>query len=214
MSLDVTKIVAATGAALSPIGTTLGDTWSALVGDRVAAWRVKNAAALQEAVQAEIAARGLKLDRSKVPERYALTWFEEATKQDEPEIQTLFARLLVGAAGGCPDATDRRHLEMLTRFTPLDAQCFQWFFVTMAKVPGGHPSSPEFEAWKKLRAEMDEAAWMSIEHLLALGVLERRFDVVRAEQSPYSEELTAFAEISATDRGLSLFRAFTSPPLV
>ena len=55
----------------------------------------------------------MKVDRTQIPERYAITWFEEATKQDEPEIQQLFARLLARAAAGDEDAADRRQLEIL-----------------------------------------------------------------------------------------------------
>lgn len=40
----------------------------------------------------EVGKVGLNLDRSKIPERYAFAWFEEETKQDEPENQELFAR--------------------------------------------------------------------------------------------------------------------------
>lgn len=208
--MDVTKIVSATGKALAPVNATLGDAWSALIGDRVAAWRLKNAAALQAAVDAEIGAIGLKIDRSKVPERYALTWFEEATKQDEPELQALFARLLVRAAAGDHDASDRRHLEIVTRFTPMDARAFSWFFDHHKH--GSHPSFEEYAAWKRIKEELGDRAWLSIEHLLALGVLERRFDAVKKEDYDGPDEWTASSEITATERGLSLYAA-CKPPL-
>lgn len=205
MGLDVTKLIASTGKAIAPFVGTLGDAWSALVGDRVAAWRVRNAAALQSAIFVELGGRGLKLDRSKVPERYALTWFEEATKQDEPEIQALFARLLVRAAEGDRDAADRRHLEILTKFTPRDAEAFRWFF---PMDDGKNPSHSEYDLWKKVKTEVGDDAWMSIEHLLVLGVLERRFDIVTKEESFFAADAwTAAAEITATERGMSLNRA-------
>lgn len=51
-----------------------------------------NAAAIQKAVDAEVKALGLRVDCAKIPERYALTWFEEATKQDEAERRANSAR--------------------------------------------------------------------------------------------------------------------------
>jgi hypothetical protein len=205
MALDVGGIVSSASRSLAPIGATLSDTWSAIIGDRVAAWRLKNAAALQRAVDAEIGAMGLTLDRTKVPERYALTWFEEATKQDEPELLELFARLLVRAAAGDDDASDRRHLEILTHFTPEDAVAFKWFFGTSSQ--GQYPSFTEHEAWTKIKPDLGDRSWMAIEHLIALGVLERRFDTIKREEGFFGEDWTATAEITATQRGMSLYRA-------
>lgn len=209
MTMDISNIVDSARQALAPVGATLSDTWSALIGDRVAAWRLKNAAALQRAVQSELSQLGLKVDRSKVPERYALTWFEEATKQDEPEIQELFARLLARAAAGDADALDRRHLEMLTSFTPMDAKTFQWFFNGIEA--GQSQSMQEFDAWQNVKIELGEAAWMSMEHLLVLGAVERRFDVVQKEEGFRSEQSwSATAELVSTERGISLYRACRS----
>jgi hypothetical protein len=74
----------------------------------------------------------LKLNTAKIPERYALAWFEEATKQDEDEIQTLFAKLLAKASAGDEDALDRRHIGILTQMTPSDARAFK----TLCESPG------------------------------------------------------------------------------
>ena len=60
-----------------------------------------------------------------IPERYAFAWFEEATKQDEPELQVLFARLLARAAAGEGQADDRRLIDLLKQMTPADAAVFQ-----------------------------------------------------------------------------------------
>ena len=116
MAVDVTKMIEPAKQLVEPFTATLGDAWAAVIGDRVAAWRLKNAAALQIKVNEEVAKLGLKLDRPKIPERYAFAWFDEATKQDQPEIQDLFARLLAKAAAGEKGALDRRHLEIITRF--------------------------------------------------------------------------------------------------
>lgn len=122
MTIDVTKMIEPVQTALAPAGGTLSEAWAAVIGDRIAAWRLKNAAALQVEVNRQCAELGLKLDRAKIPERYAVAWFEEATKQDEPEIRILFARLLAKAANGDPAAGDRRLIEIVGRLTPLDAR--------------------------------------------------------------------------------------------
>jgi len=206
MSLDVTNIVESVRQTLAPAGATLSDTWAALIGDRVAGWRIKNAAAIQKAVAAEVATLGLRVDKVKIPERYAITWFEEATKQDEAEIQQLFARLLARAAAGDHDAGDRRHLEILTHLTPKDAAVFHWYFAR--EDPGIEKMSAEYLVWKSVKEELGEDAWLSVEHLMALGVLERRFDVVAREGGLMGKDAwTASTDLAPTERGLSLYRA-------
>jgi len=206
MALDVTKIVETARQALTPVGSSLSDTWAALIGDRVTNWRLINAAALQAKVTAEIAALGLKIDRTKIPERFAIAWFEEATKQDEPDIQELFARLLVRAAAGDEDAADRRHLEILTRLTPKDAEVFHWYFAK--ERPDAQGYSTEYLVWGNVRSELGEDAWMSVEHLLVLGVLERRFDVVTHEAGfSGKDSWSASSDLAPTERGMSLYRA-------
>ena len=63
MAIDVTQIIEPTRRALGPVGASLSDAWSAVIGDRIAAWRLKNAASLQVAVNEEIAKRELQLVR-------------------------------------------------------------------------------------------------------------------------------------------------------
>lgn len=214
MAIDVTQIVEPVRNALSPVGASLSEAWSAVIGDRIAAWRLKNAAQLQTAVNAEVAKLGLKLDRSKIPERYAFAWFEEATKQDEPEIQKLFARLLARAAAGDEEAADRRHLEILTRLTPMDARVMDWLFQNGGD-PHRHAGMVEYEAWSRLRREVGEAASLSLEHLIALGVFERLYSI-KGVESPFAREpsdsLEVHAELSATERGVSLYRACGAHP--
>lgn len=205
MAIGITKIVTPLAAAMAPAAATLSDTWSALVGDRISAWRLRNAADLQIKVLAHVSGLGLKIDKTKVPDRYALTWFEEATKQDEPEIQDLFARLLARAASGDHDALDRRHIEVLTKLTPLDARTFEWFFAKANL--GVQPSGDEYELWKGVRAEVDENAWLSFEHLMMLALVERRFDTVKKEDGLFEPSWSAEAQIMGTERGVSLFKA-------
>lgn len=205
MAVGITEIMAPAVKAMTPIGTTLSDTWSALVGDRVSAWRLKNAAALQAAVAVQVKSLGLRIDRSKVPERYAINWFEEATKQDEPAIQEMFARLLARAASGDNDALDRRHLDVITKLTPLDAKTFEWFFVK-AKI-GVQPEGDEYELWRDVRAQVNVDAWLSFEHLIMLALVERRFDVVNKEEGFREPSWSAKPQLMGTERGVSLFKA-------
>jgi hypothetical protein len=111
---------------MTPIGGTLSESWAALLGDRVAYWRAKNAMQYRPLLAAEAARLGLKLNAAKIPDKFAFAWFEEASKQDEPEIQVLFARLLARAAGPETSAGgDRRMIDVLARLTPADARLFQ-----------------------------------------------------------------------------------------
>lgn len=209
--LDVTGIVAPSWLSPPKAGATLSESWTALIGDRATAWRVANAAAIQKAVGAEVASLHVGIDQARIPERYALVWFEEATKQDEPEIQQLFARLLVRAAAGDDDAADRRHLETLSRFTPKDAEVFEWYFAQ--EPPGSSKFTPEHDVWKSVRAELGDDAWLSIEHLMALGMLDRRFDTVARETDfRGKEELSTTTDLTPTESGMSLYRAVRMAP--
>lgn len=204
--LDVTSIVTPASRPPTSGSTTLSDGWTALIGDRATAWRIGNAAAIQMAVGTEFSALGVSFDQARVPERYALVWFEEATKQDEPEIQQLFARLLVRAAAGDEDAADRRHLETLSRFTPKDAEVFEWYFAREA--PNTTKYTPEHDVWKAVRAALGDDGWLSIEHLIALGMLERRFDTIMRETDfRGKEELNTTTDLTPTESGMSLYRA-------
>lgn len=126
MTVDPTAIVKPIEALASSesIQGALYDAWQAVIGDRIATYRLKNAAKLQVKSQKYFADLGLRPDKDRVPERFAVTWFEEATKQDEDEIQDLFARLLANAATGDEDALDRRNLEIVSKLTPNDAALF------------------------------------------------------------------------------------------
>jgi hypothetical protein len=223
MGIDVTKMIEPARQALEPAAASLSEAWAAVMGDRITAWRLKNAAALQIAINKEVGKLGLKLDRSKIPERYAFAWFEEATKQDEPEIQQLFARLLSRAAAGDEDAADRRNLDILTHFTPMDATVMRWFF-NETKPPPAYPEINEYEAWSRLQKEVGDGSDLALEHLVNLGVLERSFSLKKDEYyaryvaiGPHADlstllkdlhqRLTVEAELRVTSRGLSLYNA-------
>ena len=111
---------------MAPVGATLSDSWAALVGDKVAYWRARNALRYRPLLTAEADRLGLRINASKIPDKFAFSWFEEATKQDEPEIQILFARLLARAGDDTSGVTpDRRLIDILSRLTPGDAALFE-----------------------------------------------------------------------------------------
>lgn len=188
----------------------------------------------QAKVHAVIKESGLKAVPTKIPERYAFAWFEEATKQDEPEIQELFATLLAQAAAGDKDALDRRHIETLSRFTPLDALIMRSFFDAADKRPrqatlDGTELDPDYERveWefhRELKEQHGPDSWQTVEHLTVLGVFERRIAVDRhsirqlfsyasvggrGELSLpwHSNELELQTLVGATASGWSLHRA-------
>lgn len=80
---------------------------------------------LQKKTFQEAKRLGLVINPDRIPERFAIAWFEEATKADEPEMQVLFARLLARAAAGEEEADDRRLIALLSEMTPTDAAIFQ-----------------------------------------------------------------------------------------
>lgn len=241
MALDVGSMIVpavakaageATGKAIvEGTGGVLSEAWAALIGDRVAAFRLTNAAKLQKKVHAELDKIGVTINANKIPERYAISWFERATEQDEPEIQDLFARLLARAAEGNEDAIDRRHIETISRFLPSDAVVMNLFF--------GHARSLEQKKFDNdlidPELKIDEShfhrtamgkvgrltAWKSIEHLTVLGVIERNFE---AKQDAFTRILGSRrdrvgipwgndldfdlkASLSASTHGWSLYRA-------
>jgi hypothetical protein len=226
MDVSVTEIVKAASDLTAPMAGTLSDAWHAVIGDRVAGWRLKNAAKLQVDVAEELGKLGLALNPARIPERYAFAWFEEASKQDEPEIQVLFARLLARAASGDPDATDRRQIEILSKFTPQDALALDLLFkrapskngTPAIERPNPHVGYGEYALYKLVRDELGERGWQAIEHLLHLVVIERRTWVdnssverlvhqIQREPSWASESLEMEEEIWVTATGLSLYRA-------
>lgn len=179
MTVDPTAIIQAVESVSKndAIGHSLSDGWNALLGDRIANYRLRQAAKLQEKTIAEFDRLGLKPNMDKIPERFALTWFEEATKQDEPEIQELFARLIARAAAGDEDALDRRNIEIISKLTPHDAIVFQEFAAGGwgARRSNGHLFWDEHKHFfTNAPTDVDtEKFARSVEHLMAIGILGR-----------------------------------------
>ncbi len=221
MGLGIGEIVTFTQDTLAPVGGTLSDVWAGVIGDRVAVWRLKNAMATQRALFDEAQKAGVKINTSKIPERYAIGWFEEASKQDEPEIQVLFARLLLRASEGDKDALDRRHVATLSQFTPIDAEIFKELFNPKAREGGWNPpvmSLPRWEHERTVRMLVrthGEQAGASVEHLVNLGVLARGFQIqaeagrndLRGIDTRAINKITIKNEVIGTALGWSLHMA-------
>ncbi len=176
MPIDLTPIVKPITDVAEPLTNSLSDAWSAVLGDKIAAWRLRNAAATQVKLHEELKRLGVSLDNAKIPERYAFAWFEEATKQDEPEIQELFARLLAKASAGDEDASDRRNLEVLSRMMPLDARVMAWLF-DRHELADHAPGVGEILIMRSISDELEDGAVRSLENLFLLGVIERRYTI-------------------------------------
>lgn len=229
MGIDIQNLIAPVQDALAPVGGTLSDAWQAVIGDRVTAWRLKNAAKLQLKINDELRGLNLKLNSTRIPERYAFSWFEEATKQDEPEIQELFARLLARAANDDEDALDRRHINLLSQFTPLDAKVFFALFgplITMQR--RARDVVPSAMHWRegfviqRLEGKFGKKVGMSLEHLENIGVLKTDYKIkadgmsslmrlMNYERSPTSFDFDRAVkienEIVVTNLGFSLYQA-------
>lgn len=222
--LDLKDFIQPAQEVLAPVAGTLGDTWQALIGDRVAAWRLENAISTYKHLREEVKKEGLRLNASKIPERYAFAWFEEATKQDEPEIQILFARLLARASAGDEHASDRRHLAVLNQMTPSDAQIFKRLFDPFFGPPSEY-TAPRFAAmatWEsqsisgQLVVELGTRAMLDLEHLKNLGILVEKVVLERAQHSrSLNGDPPATAVrylLQATQMGLSLYLAVRETP--
>lgn len=127
--LPIVKSAASVADVSTPFGravsNTLADVWQGIIGDKVAAWRLTNAAKISDKLSSEIAKSGQQLDMSRIPDSFAFSWFEEATRQDQPEIQDLFAKLLLNAVDGNAEALERRNVEIVSRMAPEDAKALE-----------------------------------------------------------------------------------------
>jgi len=193
MTAELVPIVKAAAASVSEgatgkplreaFGNTLADVWQGIVGDRIATWRLKNAAAISRKLTQKLSETGLKVDTAKVSERYAFTWFEEASKQDQPEIQDLFASLLSNAARGNEEALEQRNLEIVSRLTPKDAQLFRIILEKLER--RGTLFGPEVVTfrWHEFRfleiAKRDYGFddHIALENLVRLGVVSRDLEL-------------------------------------
>lgn len=158
-------------------GSTLSDLWQATIGDRISAFRLKNAAMLNNKLTEHLEAQGLELNRERLPERFALRWFDRATQEDDPLLQDLFAKLLASASAGSKDALDCRNLEFVSAFQPEDALLLDKIYKDYWKKIDSNPAdTPWLDCLDDFERAMKGASPVfsrkSFEHLLRLGILE------------------------------------------
>lgn len=166
----------------SAVGGTLADVWQGLIGDRVTAWRIRNAAGVNEKLGIELAKTGHTLNLDKIPEGVAFAWFQKATETDEPEIQELFAKLLANAASGNAEALKKRNIDLISRLTPSEAKMIK-VIDERYKQTGGRWATGR--GWNALEVSFLEATnprstragEEPIDSLVALGILRRDNDV-------------------------------------
>ena len=125
------------------VGQTLVEFWHGLIGDRIVAWRLNNAASLNEKLSVELSKRGVTLNTSNLPLGMAFRWFEKATETDEEEIQTLFAKILASASEGIEDALRKRNIDLVSSMSLEEAR-----FLEFVK--------PKFEAYRDLSPKADK----------------------------------------------------------
>jgi hypothetical protein len=159
------------------VGGTLADTWQAIIGDRVTAWRIRNAVGVDKKLRASLAETGVKLNVEKLPEGFAFRWFERATETDEPEIQELFAKLLANAASGSEDALRKRNVELVSNLTPEDARLLSYvaeryaeFKVTKSALHSSFAMDYDWSFMRHYKAAGFDSE-LPIDALLSLGIL-------------------------------------------
>lgn len=135
---------------LSPVTDGIADTWAAVIGDRLAGWRLTNAMRTRERVLSEASRLGLRLNLERIPTRFALTWLEAASKQDDDTLQTMFARLLPRCGSdGAEETADERLIKVLSELSPPDASLFQRLY-------SERPFPADFGPYAEFRGFLEE----------------------------------------------------------
>lgn len=187
------------------VGGTLSDIWHGIVGDRVAHWRIKNAAAQNALLTEELKKRGVSLRADSLPESYAYRWFEKASEEDEPELQALFARLLANAAEGNQAALGRQNIDLIARMTPEAARLLQAIDRVIQLASEDDLDgifSVGFDAGEiaEIQASAGEASGsIGLDVLKSIGVLEHAFSIEFGEE-PLG--LMPFGSVEALNRDL------------
>lgn len=167
---------------LEPVFETSKEGWNGLVGDRVSQWRIRNLLRARQKTLDEIERLGLKPNMSNIPQKYAFDWFEEVSKQDDDDIQTLFARLLARAGSEEEGAADQRLISVLGELAPFDAKLFLRLYSPRPfEGKGGYSGEPGLVLYERgypfewlvsiFKSELGEAVAKSIENLNRNGCL-------------------------------------------
>lgn len=126
------KILEATlGKTADGLGDTITTVWGGLIGDRLNEWRTRNLVSSLEKTAKILDAKGINLaDCCALPNGEMYSIFEGASKQDDPDLQKLWASLLANSMN--PNGTEFRNelTSTLENLEPADAR----FFTFIAKV--------------------------------------------------------------------------------
>jgi hypothetical protein len=190
------------------IGYTLADIWQGIIGDKVAAWRLKNVAAVNERLIAKVATTGQRIDNSRISERYAFSWFEEASKQDESEIQELFATLLSNAAAGNKDALQRRNVRLVSNMSPKEAELFSNIINHIQKQPTLFGEQffyfERYESFffNKDDIEESQSIQLSLESLQSNGILFRQLHINSKDLNDHLEMIGSYIGTVGPEEGM------------
>lgn len=192
------------------VGGTLAEFWQGILGDRVTAWRIRNAANIDKKLREDLAARGTTLILDNLPEGVAFRWFERATEADEPEIQDLFAKLLANASGGNEEALRKRNIDLVSNLSPDDARFLAFVSDQVAEF-----NQTAMARYYSFVIKYDfifthrykEAGFtneLPIDTMLALGVLRFERDLkMDGHQIGHAISLATSEHVRGTDIGLS-----------
>jgi hypothetical protein len=173
------------------IGLALSDGWQALIGDKVQAWRLERAAEVSKKLSEKLDSRGLEARFDRIPQRFAYTWFDKATQEDESDIQELFAELMANAVSGDERASDRRSVNLVSRLTPEDARLLDYLAKKFYKKPKW--GDPTFRLdLQQLNFAMSRDGFQTTERaldsLLSLGLIRLLPEIV-IDQGRYESSL-------------------------
>ena len=205
--LIVKPVTDATEPVAKAMGGTLADFWQGVLGDRVAAWRIRNAASVDQKLRADLASKGLELDTANLPEGMAFRWFQRATEADEPEIQDLFAKLLANAANGNEDALRKRNIDLVSNLTPDDARLVEFIaesyreFINNPRTRGDtHSTKYNWDFTRRYSAAGFNSE-LPLDSLLSLGILRMDRDF-KVDGSAIGRAISAV--VSERSRGTGL----------
>lgn len=192
------------------VGATLANVWQGLVGDKIAAWRLKNAAAVSDKLGQELAKSGQSINLDKIPPGFAFSWFDKASQADEPELQDLFAKLLANAASGNTDAINKRNVDLVSSMLPNDAKALRvlgdWYKKVRQKAGDramqfyGIPIDRSYHTWLEKEGLEDKSA---VDNLISLGVVRIEKDVQISRQEIARIEKALISSASSITRATS-----------
>ena len=110
----------------SGLAKAISDLYGGIVGDRLGEWRLKQAVKFAEATVKELRSRGLNTDvLRELPNGRIYEIVDGATKQDDVDLQQMWARLLSSyAAGEVGEVYERTFSRILRELQPVDAGTF------------------------------------------------------------------------------------------